>query len=88
MLPAGDSEVTVLVDVAGALPSQLQGDGGQVFGRSLHDDATHHGVAGVDDVVEALLQQLLGLLDAARHHRVQLLDTGSRALLLLGSPLL
>ena len=41
MLPAGDSEVTVLVDVAGALPSQLQGDGGEVAGRRLHHQTAH-----------------------------------------------
>ena len=58
-LPAGDSEVAVLVDVAGALAPQLQGDGGEVAGRRLHHQTAHRAAAGVEDVVEALLQQLL-----------------------------
>ena len=75
-LPAGDSEVTVLVDVAGALPSQLQGDGGEVAGRRLHHQTAHRAAPGVEDVVKALLQELLSLRHAAGHHWIQVLVGG------------
>ncbi|KAG7217059.1 hypothetical protein INR49_027599, partial [Caranx melampygus] len=66
---ADDADVTVLVDVAGALPAQLQSDRCQMFGCSLHDDLGHYAVAGVHDVVKALAQQLLGLWHTSIHHR-------------------
>lgn len=61
LLPAGDGDVTVLVDVTGALAPQLQGNGGEVFGCCLHHQFTHHAVPCVEHMVEPLTQQLLGL---------------------------
>jgi len=78
ILPAGNSEVTVLVDVAGALASQLQGDGGEVARRRLHHQAAHRAAPGVEDVVEALLQELLGLCHAAGDHGIEVLAGGGR----------
>ena len=72
--PARHADVTVLVDVAGALSPQLQGDGGQVLGCGLHDQAAHHAVARVEDVIEPLAKELLGLWYATGHHRVELLQ--------------
>lgn len=60
-LPAGDSDVTVLVDVAGALPSQLQGHWGEVACCGLHHQFAHCAAACVEDVVKPESQQLLGL---------------------------
>jgi len=71
--PAGDGQVTVLVDVAGALPAQLQGDGRQVLGSRRHHNFAHSGAAGVEDVIESLLQQLGRLRYSSSDHRVQLL---------------
>ncbi|TNN66437.1 hypothetical protein EYF80_023345 [Liparis tanakae] len=70
----GDAQVTVLVDVAGALAAQLQGDRRQVLGSCLHDEFPHHAVAGVEDMIKPLTQQLLGLRHAPGHHR-----SGSRS---------
>ena len=74
VLPAGDSDVTVLVDVAGTLPPQLQGHRGQVTSRGLHHYFPHGAAARVEDVVEPEPQQLLGLWHATCHHRVQILQ--------------
>lgn len=71
--PAGYGYVAVLVDVAGALAAQLQGDGREVFGSGLHDQLSHHAVAGVEDVIEPLAQQLLGLRHSPGYDRVELL---------------
>lgn len=71
--PAGYGYVAVLVNVAGALAAQLQGDGREVFGSGLHDQLSHHAVAGVEDVIEPLTQQLLGLRHSPGHYRVELL---------------
>ncbi len=60
-LPAGDSDVTALVDVAGALPSQLQGHWGEVAGCSFHHQFTHCAASCVEDVIKPEFQQLLGL---------------------------
>lgn len=81
VLPAGDSEVTVLVDVAGALPPQLQGHRGEVASGGLHHHFAHRAAARVEDVIEPVPQQLLGLRHSARHHRVQILGTNSNDLL-------
>lgn len=71
--PACYGYVAVLVDVAGALAAQLQGDGREVFGSGLHDQLSHHAVAGVEDVIEPLAQQLLGLRHSPGYDRVELL---------------
>lgn len=71
--PAGYGYVAVLVDVAGALAAQLQGNGREVFGSGLHDQLSHHAVAGVEDVIEPLAQQLLGLRHSPGYYRVELL---------------
>lgn len=74
--PAGYGYVAVLVDVAGALAAQLQGDGREVFGSGLHDELSHHAVAGVKDVIKPLAQQLLGLWHSPGYYRVELLMPG------------
>lgn len=71
--PAGYAYVAVLVDVAGALAAQLQGDGCQVFGGSLHDHFAHRAVAGVENVIKSLSQKLLSLWNSSRHYRIKLL---------------
>lgn len=74
--PASDRQVAVVINVAGALATQLQGDGCQMFSSSLHDQFAHHAVAGVKDVVEPLPQQFLGLRNAPGYYRVKfLIDT-------------
>lgn len=78
MEPAGYANVTVLVDVAGALAAQLQRDGCQMFGGGLHDHFPHHTVAGVKDVIEFLAQKFLGLWDSSGHYRVKLLKQNER----------
>lgn len=45
--PAGNVQVAVLVHIAGVLAPQLQCDGGQVLGRSHHDDPAHPGAPSV-----------------------------------------
>ena len=74
VLPAGDSDVTVLVDVAGALPSQLQGHWGEVASCSRHHQFAHCAAACVEDVVKPEPQKLLGLWHSTCHHRVQVLE--------------
>lgn len=74
VLPAGDSDVTVLVDVAGALPSQLQGHWGEVASCSRHHQFAHCAAACVEDVVKPEPQKLLGLWHSTCHHRVQILE--------------
>lgn len=71
--PAGYGYVAVLVDVAGALAAQLQGDGREVFGSCFHDQFSHGAVSGVENVVEPLSQQLLGLWHPTSNHWVELL---------------
>lgn len=71
--PAGYAYVAVLVDVAGALAAQLQGDGRQVFGSGLHDHFAHRAVAGVENVIKSLPQKLLSLWDSSGHYRIKLL---------------
>ena len=53
-----DVEVCVGRDVHGALSAQLEGDGRQVLGGGRVDDPADGGAPRVEDVVEALLQQL------------------------------
>jgi len=54
-----------VIDDAGALATELEGDGREVLGRRAHDDAPDVAVARVEDVVEALLEQLRRLGHAA-----------------------
>lgn len=78
--PAGNSQVAVRVDVAGALPTQLQGDRCQVLGSRCHHDFAHSRVPGVKDVIKPLCQQFCGLRHSPGDHRVQLLYIQTRAL--------
>lgn len=71
--PAGYGYVAVLVDVAGALAAQLQGDRCEVFGRCFHDHFSHCAVSSVENVIEPLSQQLLGLWYPTIYHWVELL---------------
>ena len=61
----GDAEVGVGGDVDGALPAELEGDGGEVLGGSRVDDPAHRRAPRVQDVVEPLLQQLSRLRNAS-----------------------
>ena len=61
----GDAEVGVGRHVDGALPAELEGDGGEVLGGGRVDDPPHRRAPRVQDVVEPLLQQLSRLGDAA-----------------------
>lgn len=79
-LPAGHSDVAVLVDVAGALPAQLQGHRGEVACRGLHHHSAYVAAASVEDVVKAQPEQLLGLGHPTRHHWVQVLETKSSSI--------
>ena len=72
--PTCYGNVTVLVDVAGALPSQLQGHWGEMASCCLHHQFTHCAVSCVEDVVKSLPQQLLGLRHSTCHHWVQILQ--------------
>ncbi len=65
--PGGDVDVGVAADDRRALAAQLQGDRGEVLGCGAHHDPGDVAVARVDDVVEALGEQLGGLGDAAFH---------------------
>ncbi len=69
--------------IAGLLPPELERHRGEVFRGRPHHDSADLAVAGVEDVVEALLEQRRGLLDRSGHdrnrvgvevHRHQLLD--------------
>lgn len=71
--PAGYGYVAVLVDVAGALAAQLQGDRCEVFGRCFHDHFSHRAISSVENVIEPLSQQLLGLWYPTIYHWVELL---------------
>ena len=64
----GELEVGVLVDDDRRLAAELQRDRRQVLGRGLGDDPPDRAVAGVEDVVPALLEQRGGLGDAALDH--------------------
>ena len=72
--PTCYSNVTVLVDVAGALPSQLQGHWGEMASCCLHHQFTHCAVSCVENVVKSLPQQLLGLWHSTCHHWIQILQ--------------
>ncbi|GAQ77547.1 hypothetical protein T45_09366 [Streptomyces turgidiscabies] len=50
-------EVGARFDDGRALAAQLQSDRGEMTGRRRHDDTSDRAVAGVEDVVEPLLQQ-------------------------------
>lgn len=71
--PAGNRYVAVLVDVAGALAAQLQGDGCKVFSSCFHDYFSHCTVPSVENVIESLSQQLLSLWYPTSYHWVELL---------------
>lgn len=71
--PAGNRYVTVFVDVARALAAQLQCDRREVFSSCSHDDFSHCTIASVENVIESLLQQLLGLWYPTSYHWVELL---------------
>ena len=60
----GDVDVGVGGHDRGALATQLERHRGEVLGRSGHDDAADRAVAGVEDVVELLTEQLGRLIDA------------------------
>ena len=61
----GDAEVGVGGDVDGALPAELEGDGGEVLGGGRVDDPAHRRTPRVQNVVEPLLQQLSRLRNAS-----------------------
>ncbi len=69
----GHLEVGALVDQARALAAQLERDRREVLGCRGHHHLGHALVTGVEDVVEALLEQLGGLGDAALDHRERVL---------------
>lgn len=60
-----NSHVGVLVNNSGRLAAELEGQGGQVDGSRLHDDLGDGAVAGVEDVVPLVLEQLGGLVGGA-----------------------
>ena len=64
----GDGEVRALVHEHRGLPAQLEHGGRQVLGGGAGHDPAHGAVAGVEDQVEALLEQDRGLLDTALDH--------------------
>ncbi len=64
----GHREVGVAADNRGALAAQFERDRGEVLGRGLHHNAGHPRVAGVDDVIETLREQLGGFCDAAANN--------------------
>lgn len=63
-----DLDVAVLVDEDGTLPTELEGAGGQVLVGCGPDDLANLGAAGVEDVVEALLQQGSRFLHSTVHN--------------------
>ena len=64
----GDVEIGLLVDDARALAAELERDGRQVLGGGFHDDAADRAVAGVEDVIEPLGQELGRFGDAPLDH--------------------
>jgi hypothetical protein len=65
----GDLDVGIGGDDRRALATELERDRREVFRGRPHDDAADLAVAGVEDVVEALLQQRRGLVDRPGDHR-------------------
>ena len=63
-----DRQVRVRRDVHGTLAAELEGDGSEVLGRGRVDDPAHGRAARVEDVVEALLEELGGLGHASVHN--------------------
>jgi hypothetical protein len=57
-----------LIDHAGLLPPSSSVTGVKMLGRRPHDDAADVCATGVEDVIEALLEQLGGLLDRSLDH--------------------
>ena len=62
----GDLDVGVGGDDRRALAAELERDRREVLGGGRHHDAADGAVAGVEDVVEPLLEQRGGLVDARR----------------------
>ena len=62
--PRGDVDVGVAADDGRALAAELERHRGEVLGGGVHHDPGNGAVARVDDVVEALRQELRGLGDA------------------------
>lgn len=63
--PSSNINIRRIINIHGALASQLQNNGRQVLGSRLVDDLGDLVVARVEDVVESLLQQRRCLGDSA-----------------------
>lgn len=64
---ARNLETSAWVNDGRALAAQLQGHGRQMLCRRLHDDAADERVAGVDDVVPALREEVCGAFFGRLH---------------------
>jgi hypothetical protein len=60
-----DLQIGIACNQAGTLAPEFKRDGRQVPGGSGHDDPRNTLIARIEDVIEALLEQLGGLGDAA-----------------------